>query len=352
MKKRRLWVCIGLLLLVIGGILTALLEPTQTVRGYFAGDAFYRGRPTRYWREQLRADGRDFYVSQKNVQLFRETQEAFPVLRACASDPNRYVRWRVIALLGQGNARSEDILSVLVGALDDGNVDVCLKAISALDQWGPMARSAVPALAKLLKDPEIQIAYAADTALWNIDPSAAVKECGWKPFRSNDWNFTVMLSNEPEHTEESLIFYSVHMYVSVHKYGPHTGDSAYGIGVFEIPTEWLEGKSKEDFLAKARDSTVERFGGKLIGGQPVEQNGRSGIEYRIEVERDGTPLLVRARLFWVDNRLYQVYVSGVPKFLNARAADYFMDSFQVDKPERKGSVPSGSPHPQQNQHRK
>jgi hypothetical protein len=51
MRKFRLRVCIGLLFLVMGGILAALLEPTQTVRGYFAGDAFYRGRPTRYWRE-------------------------------------------------------------------------------------------------------------------------------------------------------------------------------------------------------------------------------------------------------------------------------------------------------------
>jgi hypothetical protein len=47
-----------------------------------------------------------------------------------------------------------------------------------------------------------------------------------------------------------------------------------------------------------------------------------------------------------NNRLYQVLVSGVPQFLNARAADYFMESFQVEKPERKGVVPSGSPRPQ------
>lgn len=336
MKKPWFWVCVGFLFLLTGVVLAALVEPTQTVRGYFAGDAFYRRRPTRYWREYLRADGRYGKLSTANVRQFQDTSAAFAVLRACASDPDRNVRWSAIVLLGRGNGRSEQILSVLVAALEDEDVEVCLQAIRALDHWGPMARSAVPALAKLLKDPEIQIAHLADIALWDIDQSVAVRECGWKPFKSDAWKFTAMLPNEPEHSEQPILFLNLHFFIAMHKFGPHTGDTAYGIGVSEVPAEWLESKNKEDILAKARDSTVEKFGGKLIGGQPIEQNGWNGLEYRIEVEAKGTVrtrLLVRTRLFWVDNRLYQVYVSGKPEFLNVRAADYFMESFRPDKRE-------------------
>lgn len=352
MKKNWLWLVLILALLLGNAILWSFLDSTQTVRGFVMGDAFYQGRPTRYWRVYLREDGYYGALSRMNLQRFSDTHAAFAVLRACASDPDPTVRWPAIALLGRGETQSEEILSVLVNALDDEDVEVRLQAVRALDHWGPIARSAVPALAKLLKDPEIRIAYRVDLALWDIDQPAAVEECGWKPFRSSDWKFTAMVPTEPKQTEQSFIFYDLHWFISMHKFGPHTGDTAYGIGVIEIPAEWLEGKSKEDFLAKARDNVVEKFGGKLIGRQPIEQNGWKGIEYRIEAEREGTPLLMRTRLIWTDNRLYQVYVGGVPQFLNTRAANYFMDSFQLDKPERKGAVPSGSPQQQQNQRRK
>lgn len=238
MKKRRLWICVGLLALVSTMVLAVLLEPTQIIRGYIAGDAFYRDRPTRYWREQLRADGRTGHLRQKIVGLFRETQEAFPVLRVCASDPDRNVRWPAIALLGHGNARSEAILSVLVVALDDEDMEVRLQAIGGLDQWRRMARSAVPALAKHLKDPELQVAYLADIALWNIDPSAAAKEGGWKPFRSKDWKFTVMLPDEPKDEVRPLPFGNpgvVHGFLTWHKIGSSTAPTCYAVAVTEYP---------------------------------------------------------------------------------------------------------------------
>lgn len=331
MKKPWRWVCIGLLFLVSGGIVAALLEPTQTVRGYFAGDAFYRSRPTRYWRKYLREDGRYESLSSRNVSRFRDTHAAFAVLRVCASDPNRNVRWSAIALLGAGEARSEEILSVLVGALDDEDSGVRLQAVKALDHWGPMARSAVPALAYRLKnDSVLLVVHYADIALWDIDPSAAVELCGWRRFRSDDGKFTVMLPSEPEHTEPFILFASTHLFVALHKIGSHNGDVAYGICVSEYPAEWLEGKNKEDMHAKLRDATAEKFG-KLIGEQPIVQHGWKGMECRYKLEKDG--IIVRRRLFWVGSRHYQVYVSGIAKFLNTRAADYFMESFQPDKPE-------------------
>jgi hypothetical protein len=98
-----------------------------------------------------------------------------------------------------------------------------------LDHWGPMARSAVPALAKLLKDPEEQLALFADIALWGIDRSAALREGGWKPFRSDDWKFTVMLPSEPEHTEQPFLFGFIlmHSFMAMHKAGPFTSATSY-----------------------------------------------------------------------------------------------------------------------------
>jgi HEAT repeat protein len=345
MKKRRFWVYAGLVILMSGGIATALLEPTQTVRGYLAGDAFYRGRPTRYWREVLRENGRNGTIPSMTVRRFLDTHAAFPVLRACARDPDRNVRWPAIALLGHGEARTEQILSALVGALDDEDLEVRLKAVTSLGSWGPMARSAVSALTNRLSDPELQVAHAADIALWDIDQSAAVKLCGWKPFRSGDWKFTVMLPDEPKYQEQEIPFGILHSFMTMHKAGPYTAPTCYAIAVSEYAAEALEGKSKEDMMAMSRDAAVAGLGGKLVGEQPIEHHGWKGVEHCIEVEGKGT---VRTQLFWVDQRLYQVVVSSKPEFLNVRAADYFMESFQLD---REGAVPSGPAQQQQHQHR-
>lgn len=155
MKKIRRWLGLALVLLVGGLLVAAFLEPTQIVRGFLAGDSFYRGRPSRYWREYLREDGRSGKVSRSNVRQFRDTRAAFAVLCKCASDPDRNVRWPAITLFGHGGERSEKILSVLVHALDDDDMEVRLQANRALAYWGSMARSAVPALANRLNDPEL-----------------------------------------------------------------------------------------------------------------------------------------------------------------------------------------------------
>ena len=331
MKRIWLWLGLGLVLLVSGTILTVFLEPTQIVRGYLMGDAFYRGRPTRYWREYLRADGLYGTVSSMNVRQFRDTHGAFAVLRECASDSDRNVRWPAIALLGRGDGRSEQILSVLVGALDDEDMEVRLKAISALDHWGPMARSAVPALANRLNDPEPQVAHVADLALWAIDQPAAVKICGWRSFTSERWLFTVMLPSEPEESEQPILDLNplvAHTFTSWHRVGREVSPTNYAVAVREYAEESLQLMKREDIVAGGQKQVLQVLGGQLVREQPVEQHGSKGVEYVIEVARKGT---TRSRFFWSGRRLYQVQVVGRSPFLNARAADYFLDSFRLEE---------------------
>jgi hypothetical protein len=40
--------------------------------------------------------------------------------------------------------------------------------------------------------------------------------------------------------------------------------------------------------------------------------------------------VLRSRIFWVGRRLYHVSVGHVPEFLNARAADSFLESFRIE----------------------
>src|SRR3954447_5065819 len=98
MRKRRIWFSLVAVFLFGAAVLTALLEPTHTVRGLLAGEPFYRGRPASSWREVLREHGRNGSIPVATAGQFRDAHSALPVLRECARDPDRNVRWPAIAL--------------------------------------------------------------------------------------------------------------------------------------------------------------------------------------------------------------------------------------------------------------
>jgi hypothetical protein len=49
---------------------------------------------------------------------------------------------------------------------------------------------------------------------------------------------------------------------------------------------------------------------------------------------------VRSRNFWVGRRLYGIMVACQPRFLNVRAADYFLDSFRLGEEKATAARPA------------
>jgi hypothetical protein len=129
MRKRWRWLSLVAASLLGAAALAVLLEPTGTARALLAGEPFYQGRPARYWREVLRECGRNGHISQETATRFGSTKDALPVLRVCAGDPDRNVRWPAVNLLGQGDAPTQPAREVLVAALDDEDVEVRLQAV-------------------------------------------------------------------------------------------------------------------------------------------------------------------------------------------------------------------------------
>ena len=105
-----------------------------TVRGFLAGEPFYQGRPARYWREVLRKCGRAGNIPLETATRFQSTKATLPVLRVCARDPDRNVRWPAVALLGQRDYPTQASQEVLIEALQDRDTEVRLQAIFGLAQ--------------------------------------------------------------------------------------------------------------------------------------------------------------------------------------------------------------------------
>lgn len=317
------------------GASAVLLEPNRVVRGYLAGEVFCLYRPTSYWREILREDGRQGTVSAETRDRLGWGHAPVPVLLECARDSDANVRWPAVHLIGRTRICTEQTLSALIEALGDEAIEVRLQAIVALGSWGPMARPAFTDLAALLKDPQAQVADSADLALWQIDLPAAVETTGWKRFTSPEWQFSAMMPTEPRQSQskDANGLVVVHTFSALHRVTHHV------VAVSQDPPEDVLGLTEDERLNLAREFAIAGMDGKLVSDQPMRLHGSKGREIIIEVQRDGKPYFIRSRLFWTGLRLYQVNVTYTPEFLNARAGAYFLDSFRLEDSPREEIPP-------------
>ncbi len=126
------------------GLLILWLDPTRVLMGKLAGDPFLDGRPLRYWVGELK--------------------DKLPSTRRDA----------VVKIRQMGPA-AKSAVPALAQVLSDPDAGVRVVAAMALGDLGENARSAVPALLVATQDREPFIRKAAQDALKNIDPQEAAR---------------------------------------------------------------------------------------------------------------------------------------------------------------------------------
>jgi hypothetical protein len=331
LKKRRRLFWLGLMTAVLAAVvIAALLEPNRILRGWIGWEHFYRWRPTSYWREILRDAGEKRQVS-RHLSAEFYGHDAYPVLLDCGRDSDPKVRWAAIRVLERYDLRLKIILDLLTESLRDPDANVRLAGLGVLASWGRMARTALPNMIPLLHDPEEQICFVTDLALWEIDPATAREATGWKQFTSDTWGFSADLPGPAQ--ESTLSGAGLAPAVSHQFLAGEGGVSQFAVDVTDCPEWTIFPATDEERLDFARNSilagvTGQKLVGKVVEEKPVETEGFQGRDFRIEVEGMG---FIRSRIFWKGRRLYQVKVASKPEFLNALAADYFLESFHILK---------------------
>lgn len=138
MKRRSVWIVLAVAAVVTVGI---VLDPTQVVIGKLSGDAFFHGRPTRYWIRSLR--GGPAREAEAQSTLEQGHRDAVPVL-----------------------------VGIVKGSPSTQDAPLRCTAIELLAKLGPDAASAGPAVAASLNDPDPHVQAVAATALAKIEVSA------------------------------------------------------------------------------------------------------------------------------------------------------------------------------------
>ncbi|MGO8928118.1 MAG: HEAT repeat domain-containing protein [Limisphaerales bacterium] len=103
-------------------------------------------------------------------------KEAVPSFLRWAANTDPDVRYFAIVALGKNGTEPDRFIPVVVNALlHDPQPHVRFGALRALQDFGPNAKLAVPALVELLNDPDADVRGGATNALKQIDPEAAAK---------------------------------------------------------------------------------------------------------------------------------------------------------------------------------
>jgi hypothetical protein len=146
----------------------------------------------------------------------------------------------------------------------------------------------------------------------------------WKEFASKEGRFTVLMPRTPEQQQadaESDFGKGV-----LHMNTVQAGKVMYGANYCDFPAEIKKAPIKQVFDS-SRDGAVANLDGKLADEKEIKLGDYPGREIQIEIA--GGKRLFRARVYLVEQRLYQVVVLGTKETATSKEADKFLDSFKL-----------------------
>jgi hypothetical protein len=167
----------------------------------------------------------------------------------------------------------------------------------------------------------VLISIAAGSACLHADDQAE-----WKEFTSKEGHFKVVMPGTPKQQQfdtESDFGKGV-----LHMNSVQAGKTIYGANYCDFPAEIRKAPIKKVYDS-SRDGAVANLEGKLVGEKEITLGKYPGREIQIEVA--GGKQLFRARVFLVEQRLFQVVVMGTKEAAISKEADKFLDSFKLDR---------------------
>ena len=157
-----------------------------------------------------------------------------------------------------------------------------------------------------------------------VNSVSGADEPQWKEFAPKEGRFKVLMPGTPKQDmaeAESDFGKGV-----LHMNTVQAVKTMYGANYCDFPSEIKKVPLKQVFDS-SRDGAVANLKGKLASEMDIKLDKYLGREIQIDVQ--GGKQLFRARVYLVDQRLYQVVVFGTKEAATSKAADKFLDSFQV-----------------------
>lgn len=157
-----------------------------------------------------------------------------------------------------------------------------------------------------------------------VSTSASSDQNTWKQFTSSEGGFSVSLPGTPTKQEEFQ--QSAAGPVERETYFVNLADKGelYLVGFVNYSKEFIARQKPEELLKEARDLAVRSSNAKLVAEKTIKLGQYPGREWEMQLPNG---VVIKARYYVANNRLYQTVVSAV----NTLPADSqkFLDSFKL-----------------------
>lgn len=191
--------------------------------------------------------------------------------------------------------------------------------------------------------------------------SALFAACGsseWRDLEVSEGAFAVIMRGQPQYVRQDINTPAGKM--TAHLYSSDRPDTYYAVGYVDYPLGLVAGSPPEQLLASVRDTWVRRVQGRLIASDAtLRLDGKyPGLEFSAEGSRpaagkapprgDGqkpVETLLQARLYLVDQRLYQLIAMGRKGELPQGDVNRFLKSFRVIPQSEVGNMNIEPPRP-------
>ena len=149
-------------------------------------------------------------------------------------------------------------------------------------------------------------------------------------FTSKEWKFSARFPDEPKEKTQTAPLPGGGGSIKFTIFISEARDGGCVVGVADMPIPARESDAIVQLrLDGARDGALKNVGGTLKESKEIRLAGKyPGREFTATITQ---PMQgqVRARIYFVGTRLYQVMVMGTDDYTTSKQADAFLDSFQL-----------------------
>jgi hypothetical protein len=159
----------------------------------------------------------------------------------------------------------------------------------------------------------------------------------WKALAVHEAGFSILMRDQPQYMRQTLDTPAGKM--EAHLYASDRPDAYFAVGYSDYPLALVLGGSPQELFADVRDTWVRRLEGRLVSSDDRIRIGNyPGYAFSVVGKAKGADAILDARLYLVDQRLYQIVAISRRNEVAQGVVNRYLDSFKLIDEARVGSI--------------
>ena len=157
---------------------------------------------------------------------------------------------------------------------------------------------------------------------------AACTRGEWEKLEVSEGGFSVLMRPQPTYAKMPVDTPAGR--AVAHLYSSDRPDAYFAVGYSDYPLAAVVGTPPDELFAGIRDTWVRRVAGRLLISSPLRlQRKYPGLEFTAEGRVNNAETFLHARVYLVDQRLYQVVAMARKGEVSQGVMNRFLDSFRI-----------------------